>query len=162
MYFSEWNIFLEANLLLIILLVFIYLVGYSFNFICHRLFNIKSEYSVFKTLFYGILLIIYFFVLFKSRSIVNSVFLSGIPICLFIYEYFLHKNFNDVKKNEAFNSKTIVISLITIAIILIAKFKYVDKLSNINKTDVGIAKMISEITSNKGLLELKNKIILVE
>jgi hypothetical protein len=46
--------------------------------------------------------------------------------------------------------------------LLIAKFKYVDKLSNINKTDVGIAKMISEITSNKGLLELKNKIILVE
>ena len=46
--------------------------------------------------------------------------------------------------------------------LLIAKFKYVDKLVNINKTDVGIAKMISEITSNKNLLELKNKIILVE
>ena len=46
--------------------------------------------------------------------------------------------------------------------LLIAKFKYIDKLTNINKTDVGIAKMISEITSNKHLLELKNKIILVE
>jgi len=46
--------------------------------------------------------------------------------------------------------------------LLIAKFKYVDKLVGINKTDVGIAKMISEITSNKCLLELKNKIILVE
>ena len=46
--------------------------------------------------------------------------------------------------------------------LLIAKFKYVDKLVGINKTDVGIAKMISEITSNKHLLELKNKIILVE
>ena len=46
--------------------------------------------------------------------------------------------------------------------LLIAKFKYVDKLGNITKTDVGIAKMISEITSNKHLLELKNKIILIE
>jgi hypothetical protein len=124
MYFSEWNIFLEANLLLIIVLVFVYLVGYSFNFLCHRLFNIKSEYSLFKKLFYGVLLIIYFFVLFKSKSILNSVFLSGIPFCLFIYEYYLHKNFCDFKKNQAFNSKTIVISLITIAIILIAKFKF--------------------------------------
>ena len=46
--------------------------------------------------------------------------------------------------------------------LLIAKFNYVDKLGNINKTDLGIAKMISEITSNRDLLELKNKIILVE
>ena len=46
--------------------------------------------------------------------------------------------------------------------LLIAKFKYVDKLTNVNKTDLGVAKMISEITSNKHLLELKNKIILVE
>ena len=46
--------------------------------------------------------------------------------------------------------------------LLIAKFKYVDKLTNVNKTDLGVAKMISEITSNKNLLELKNKIILVE
>ena len=46
--------------------------------------------------------------------------------------------------------------------LLIAKFKYVDKLSKINNTDVGIAKMITEITSNRDLLELKNKIILIE
>ena len=46
--------------------------------------------------------------------------------------------------------------------LIIAKFKYVDKLTNINRTDVGIAKMISEITSNQDIIELKNKIILVE
>jgi hypothetical protein len=46
--------------------------------------------------------------------------------------------------------------------ILIAKFKYVDKLGKISKTDVGIVKMISEITSNRELLELKDKIILDE
>jgi hypothetical protein len=121
---DKWNIFFESNLLLIIIFVFIYFAGIIFKFLCNILFNIKSEYSLFKTLFYGVLLIIYFFVLFKSKSILNSVFLSGIPFCLFIYEYYLHKNFNDVKKNQAFNSKTILISLITIAFILIAKFLF--------------------------------------
>ncbi len=46
--------------------------------------------------------------------------------------------------------------------LLLAKFKYVDKLDNISKTDVGIVKMISEISSNRELLELKDKIILDE
>jgi len=46
--------------------------------------------------------------------------------------------------------------------LLLAKFKYVDKLPNINKTDVGIAKMISEITANRELLEIKDRIILEE
>jgi hypothetical protein len=46
---------------------------------------------------------------------------------------------------------------------IIAKFKHVDKLGDkVNKTDVGIAKMISEITSNRELLELKDRIILEE
>jgi len=47
--------------------------------------------------------------------------------------------------------------------LIIAKFKHVDKLGDkVNKTDVGIAKMISEITSNRELLELKDRIILEE
>jgi len=46
--------------------------------------------------------------------------------------------------------------------ILIAKFKYVDKLGKISKTDVGIVKMINEISTNRELLELKDKIILDE
>jgi DNA polymerase elongation subunit (family B) len=44
--------------------------------------------------------------------------------------------------------------------LLIAKYKYINKQEKINKTDVGIAKIIGELMSNKELLELKDKIIL--
>jgi len=46
--------------------------------------------------------------------------------------------------------------------LLIAKCRYLENLGNVNRTDVGIVKMISEITKNQDLLKLKDKIILEE
>jgi methionyl-tRNA formyltransferase len=46
--------------------------------------------------------------------------------------------------------------------LLIAKYRHLENLGNVNRTDVGIAKMIGEITNNKDLIEIKNRIILEE
>lgn len=80
-------IFIVQHLSLLCIAIFIiYSAGKVFELLCFWQNPKQNKFSFFKVLFYGIILVVYFYSGFKSELFFNSVTLTLAPLLMFVFE----------------------------------------------------------------------------
>lgn len=82
------NINLISNSLILILALLIgyFSIGSLFREIVKKIIQKDVHFTIFKTVLYGVLIVVFFYALIKSPYLLNSVSITFVPVLLFYYE----------------------------------------------------------------------------
>jgi hypothetical protein len=78
---------ITSSLVLILSLLIVYFsIGYTFRTIVKKITKKDISFTIFKTILYGLLIVVFFYVLIKSPYILNSISITFVPVLIFFYE----------------------------------------------------------------------------
>ncbi len=115
---------INSIFLILVLLLTYFSIGIVFKITTRILIGKEIYFSVFKTVLYGLLILVFFYVLIKSTYLLNSVSVTCLPILIFFYERSMSINGVIPKANNENWIKFSLLGFLGFLIFYLAKYLF--------------------------------------